>query len=238
MDQPPLPSPKPETPVETYASLARLIDLHRLAPEISDEQVAEACRVAQQYGVRALIVRPADVENAVRWLGPGGAVIGSTAGFPDGSTTTAAKLYEGRDLLRRGAREIEIVVNTGKLISREFQYVEMELLQMSKSCHEAGAQLTAVLRNNLLAADLQIIATRIARRVEADYLSLTPSAADFDRIRPLLKDAIGLKAETEASSLDQVLTLREWGCTRIGCREPGPVLDAWRAHLERNQAPS
>ncbi len=238
MDDLPPSSPTSESPVENYETLAGLIDYHRLAPETSDEQIAEACRVAQRYAVRSLIVRPADIENVVRWLGTAGVVIGSTAGYPDGSTTTAAKLYEGRDLLRRGAREIEIVVNTGKLISREFQYVEMELLQMAKSCHEAGARLTVVLRNDLLAADLQIIATKIAKRVEADYLSLSPSSADFERIRPLLKDAIGLKAESETASLEQVLALRDWGCTRIGCREPGAVLDAWRARLEQNQPSS
>ncbi len=220
-------------PVETYQSLARLIDYHRLAPELTDDDIAGACRAACDYGVRALIVRPPDVENALRWLGAGEVVVGSTAGYPDGSTTTAAKLYEGRDLLRRGAREIEIVVNTGKLISRQFQYVEMELLQMAKSCHESGAQLAVVLRNDRLSPDLQIIATKIAKRVEADYLSVTPSASDFERIKPLLKDAIGLKAESEASNLEQVLALRDWGCTRIGCREPGAVLDAWRARLEQ-----
>ena len=91
--------------------------------------------------MRALIVRPSDVDNALRWLGPGSLIVGSTAGYPDGSTTTGAKLYEGRDLLRRGAREIEMVVNVGKLVSRQFQYVEMELLQMAKSCHESGAPL-------------------------------------------------------------------------------------------------
>lgn len=238
MDESPcLPTPS-ESPLETYESLAGLIDYHRLAPELSDTDVGDACRTARQYAVRALIVRPADVEAVLRWTESSGVVVGSTVGFPDGSTTTAAKLYEGRDLLRRGAKELEIVVNTGKLISREFQYVEMELLQMAKSCRESDARLTVVLRNDLLPADLQIIATKIAKRVEADYLSVTPSAADFERIKPLLKGAIGLKAETEASTLEQVLALRDWGCTRIGCRQVGPVLEAWRGHLDRSTADS
>jgi deoxyribose-phosphate aldolase len=221
----------PEAPVETYETLARLIDFHCLAPQFCDDDIAQACRTARDYAVRALIVRPSDLENALRWIGTQEVIVGSTVGYPDGSSTTAAKLYEGRDLLRRGARELEMVVNIGKLVSRQFQYVEMELLQMAKSCHESGAQLSVVLRNDLLASDLQIIATKIAKRVEADYLNVTPSTEDFERIKPLLKESIGLKAESEASALEQVLALRDQGCTRIGCREPATVLDAWRAHL-------
>ena len=221
----------PVTPADTYESLARLIDYHLLEPELSDDQIAEACRIAREYAVRALIVRPADVDNALRWIESNEIVVGSTVGYPDGSTTTGAKLYEGRDLLRRGVRELEMVVNVGKLVSRQFQYVEMELLQMAKSCHESGARLTVLLRNDLLAADLQIIATKIAKRIEADTLSVVPAAGEFERIKPLLKDRIGLKAESQASTLDHVLALRQWGCAQVGCRQAEAVLRAWRAHL-------
>jgi len=81
--------------------------------------------------------------------------VGSVAGFPHGSTTTAAKLYEARDLLRRGAREIDMVLNIGKLISRQFQYVEMELAQMAEACHDAGAILKVIFENAYLTDELK-----------------------------------------------------------------------------------
>ena len=99
-----------------------------------------------------------------------GVRVASTVGFPHGSSNTAAKLYEGRDLLRRGAKEIDMVINIGKMISRQFQYVETELLQMAKSCQESGALLKVDLFEVSLTEDLKIIATKICKRIEVDFV--------------------------------------------------------------------
>src|SRR5690606_28758474 len=91
------------------------------------------------------------------------------AGFPHGSSNTATKLYEGRDLLRRGAKEVSLVVNYGKMISRQFQHVETEILQMSESCHQAGAILKVIFENAYLAQDLKIILCKMCKRTDPDF---------------------------------------------------------------------
>jgi len=95
--------PDVRPPLASYEALAKMIDHSLLRPELSDEQVLEGCRVARQYNVASVTVRPSDVDAVLRWLEGSGVPVGSVAGFPHGSTTTAAKLYEARDLLRRGA---------------------------------------------------------------------------------------------------------------------------------------
>jgi deoxyribose-phosphate aldolase len=217
--------------IPAYEDLSSVLDFHLLRPELSDEEIAEGCRMARELAMRSLLVRPADVDSAVRWIGSSPVLVGSVAGYPDGSSTTAAKLYEGRDLLRRGAREIEMVVNTGKLVSREFQYVEMELLQMAKSCHEAGASFTTVVRNELLADDLKIIVTKICRRVEADALSIVPVEADLALLRPVLKDQLKLKSRSEVSTLEDALVLRDAGYSRTAAAKPASVLAQWKTHI-------
>ncbi|MGA2772753.1 MAG: hypothetical protein ABSG26_18245 [Bryobacteraceae bacterium] len=57
---------------------------------------------------------------------------------------TGAQVMEGlepakRYHLRRGAKEIDMVVAISKLLSREFQHVQVELLQMSELCHIAAS---------------------------------------------------------------------------------------------------
>lgn len=217
------PSPAPPS----YESLAKQIEHHALRPEFTDTDIAEACRLARAYGIAALVVRPSDVDVAVRWLAGSDVVVASVAGYPDGSSATGTKLYEGRDLLRRGAREIDFVVSPGKLLSREYQHVEMELLQMANSCREAGALMKVLLRNELLDADAKAVATKIAKRVQAGMISV---AAEFDFFRPLLKDRIAMKA-LGAADLPEALACQVAGCTRIGTESTPAILDAWRAHL-------
>src|SRR5207245_820147 len=137
-------------PLTTYENLAKMIDHSLLRPELTDEQVIEGCELAKRYGVSSVCVRPCDVELAVRALGGSDVAVGSVAGFPHGSTTTAAKLYEIRDVLRRGAREVDMVLNIPRLLSRQFPYVETELLQAAEECHKQGALLKVIFENAYL----------------------------------------------------------------------------------------
>src|SRR5689334_6876664 len=120
-------SPEPRPPLSTYEDIARMIDHSLLRPELTEDEVIEGCELARRYGVASVTVRPCDVDTAVRILGAGSPVrVGTVAGFPHGSSTTAVKLYEARDALRRGAREIDVVAGISRLLSRQFQHVQVE----------------------------------------------------------------------------------------------------------------
>ena len=126
---------------------------------------------------------------------------GSVVGFPHGTQTTATKLYEARDLLRRGAKELDVVVAIPNLLSREFQYVQIELSQISELCHKEGATLKVILENAYLTDELKIIACRCCERAEVDFVATStgfaPSGctlADVKLMRQYLPDNIGVKA--------------------------------------------
>lgn len=225
------PAADPQQPVETYESVAKMLDYHLLEPTLNTENVANACEIARQYGVRSVVVRPCDAQMVAQSMAGSGVIVASTAGYPDGTSTTATKLYEARDLLRAGAKEIEFVLNAAHMLSRSFQHVETEIMQISRSCHEDGAKLTIVYNNRLFADDLKIIGTKICRRSEADRLSIDHSDADLNVFRPLLKDLLTLKRATPVASLEEAIAARSAGYTSFATADPRPVLDAWRAHL-------
>ena len=102
---------------------------------------------------------------------------GSVSGFPHGSQNTATKLYETRDLLRRGAKEIDMVIAISKLLSREFQHVQTELSQMSEACHKEGAILKVILETAYLTDELKIIACRCCERAEVDFVKTSTGFA-------------------------------------------------------------
>ncbi len=233
----------PEPPA-TYESFAALIDHSLVKPELTDEQVVEGLQMAKRYGIACVSVRPCDIDLAVRTLQGSSVKPGSVSGFPHGSTNTATKLYETRDLLRRGAREIDMVIPISKLLSREFQYVQMELLQMSEICHKEGALLKVILENAYLTDELKIIACRCCERAEVDFVKTStgfaPSGYTIDDVKLMRKHLppeIGIKPAGGIRTVDQVLELHALTCTRIGTTSTAAILDEWKQRLTPAAAP-
>ena len=226
------------TPLGTYESVARLIDHPLVKPELTDEQVIEGLELAKRYGIACASVRPTDIDLAVRTLQGSAVKPGAVCGFPHGSSNTATKLYEARDMLRRGAREIDMVIAISKMVSREFQHVQMELLQLSELCHKEGALLKVILENAYLTDELKIIACRCCERAEVDFVKTSTGFAptgytlpDVHLMRKYLPEEIGVKAAGGIRTVDQVLELYAAGCTRIGTTSTAAILDEWKARL-------
>jgi deoxyribose-phosphate aldolase len=233
VDTPPAPRE-----LATYDDLAQMIDYALVGPALSEEQVSEGCDHARDWRVACVTVRPADVQLVSKWLSGSGVRVGSVVSFPHGADTTTAKIYVLRDLLDRGVTEVETVINIGKLVSRQFQYIEMELAQMAEECHNRGAMLKVTLENQFLALDHKVIGYKIVRRAAVDY---GRAASVFNRAGYRLDDLelmkkkfgglVKLDAGFGAKSLDDAKILYTLGCERLAVTDPAPLLSAWKAEL-------
>jgi deoxyribose-phosphate aldolase len=210
-----------------------------LEPDLDDEAVVTGIRDARRSGVAVVLVRPCDIDLAIRSLAGSPVLPAAACGFPHGSQNTATKLFEARDLLRRGAKEIAAVVGISRLLSREFQHVQSELLQLSESCHRESARLTVILETPYLSDELKIVACSCCERAEVDFVC--PSATvstpeDLRLLRRHLPEEVGLQAAGAIHSLDQVLAVRDLGCARIATNTTPAILDEWRLRCAANQA--
>ncbi len=212
----------------TCEDLATISELPLLDPQLTEEQVAEGCALAKRLCLGAVIVRPSDLDLAARWTGPSIA-LSAAVDWPHGYSTTATKQYAVRDALRRGAKEVVVTMNTGKLVSRQFQYLEMELVQIADACHEIHASLTVNLESEYLNDEHKIVACRIAKRASVDFLA-TPNLADIAILRDHARDKIQLKYRA-AESLEAALEAFAAGCTRIESSHAEPIIEAWKARL-------
>lgn len=227
----------------TVEELAAMLDYPIEPAVLTSDEVSAAVRLAASLGLASVSVPSCEADLAVRLLEGTGTASASLVGYPIGSGSTAAKLYEARDLLRRGVKEIEFVLNLGKLASRQFQYIESELLQISNSCHEHGAILKVVFEAPKLAEDLKVIACKIAKRVEADIvvsaafpLPGAGSDANLALLKRVSKEVCALSGC--AGDLDQALSQHLMGCARIRCASPRELLAAWKARLDAVAASS
>lgn len=215
-----------------YEQLAKRVDYHLSSPLMTEEQLHTGCITARAYAVRGIVVRPSDLDLAKGWVNPEFVRLGSRSSSGPGDSTTAVKQYEVRDMLRRGAQDVEAKLNLGKMLSRQFQYVEIEAMQLVKACQEFETGLTLSLEASVLDEERIIILSKIAKRQAVKALSFTdwrPEQAEMALRK--LDGKVDLKLMVDGKTLEEVLRWSEAGVARFGVRHPAALLDAWKAYI-------
>src|SRR3954465_8873472 len=101
----------------TERQIAKTIDHSLLRPELDDAFVEAGCRLAAEYDVASVCVRPFVLRRAAAFLAGTDVRVGTVIGFPHGSSTTATKVFEARRALDDGATELDMVIDIGALKS-------------------------------------------------------------------------------------------------------------------------
>jgi deoxyribose-phosphate aldolase len=226
--------PEERPPLVTYADVAGRLELSLTRPNLTEEAVDAACRKAVAYSIGAVVLRPSDVDMAARILSGTSVALASVAGFPHGCSTTGTKLYEGRDLLRRGVKEVNFVVNYGRMLSRQFQHVETEISQMSESCHQSEAILKIVFESAYLAEDLKIILCKIAKRTNTRFIE-SNSVADIPLLKRICKEVVNLKV-SGPPTLEKFQGAYIAGAERYGVIDPFAIASEWKQILAAREA--
>jgi len=160
-------------------------------------------------------------------MGLGVINVASVAGHPYGGSASSVKVYETRDLLRRGIKQINAYPNPGKMLSRQFQHQEVELIQIADSCLENGATLKIVLDNELMNEEMKIILCRMAKRVNAHFIATTEP-----RDLELVLKYCGFRVSVECggvTTLEQARQVLGMGCARISTPVPETLLKAFES---------
>jgi deoxyribose-phosphate aldolase len=220
----------------TERQLAKTIDHSLLKPELDDAFIEAGCRLAAEYDVASVCVRPVDVKRAVSILDGTDVAVGSVVGFPHGSSTTATKVFEARDALSNGATELDMVIPIGALRSGRDQDVRDDISAVVAVAHDAGALVKVILENAYLTDDEKERGSRLAEAAGADFVKTStgfaPSGAtheDLALMRGTVSDRIQVKAAGGVRTLDDLIAVMNLGVTRIGATQTKPILDDFRA---------
>lgn len=205
------------------ADIAQFIDHTILKPDASQEQVAQLCHEALQYGFAAVCVNPTNVKLCADLLKGSAVQVCTVVGFPLGATPTEVKTFETQQAILDGATEVDMVINIGALKSKDYDLVGRDIAAVARTTHNGGAILKVIIEAALLSDDEKIKACELCKAAGVDYVKTStgfgPGGAtlhDVALMRQVVGPDIGVKAAGGIRTFDDAKAMIGAGATRVG----------------------
>jgi deoxyribose-phosphate aldolase len=222
----------------TYADIAKLIDHSLLQPTMTDAELEQGCVLAREYDVASVCIKPAAVYWAGEVLAGSRVALGTTIGFPHGGHATAVKVAESEQALEDGATELDMVVNLGKVLGRDWRFVATDVRAVVETAHRRKALVKVIFENCYLADEHKVELCRICGEVGADFVKTSTGygtgGATDDDLRLMRRHSppqVQVKAAGGVRTFDRLLEVRALGVTRVGASATKAMLDECKARL-------
>ena len=226
----------------TLKSLAKMIDHSLLHPTLTDTELSEGCQLARRYDVATACIKPYAISLAKNILEGSDVGICAVIGFPHGNSIPKIKMEEARSAVLEGATEIDMVVNIGKVIGKDWDYVSNEIQSVNEIVTQNGAILKVIFENDYL-EDSHII--KLCEICSLHSLAFVKTSTGYGFVkqsngmyayqgatdhhlrlmRKYSSPNVQIKAAGGVRTLDDLLRVREIGVTRIGATATASILD-------------
>jgi len=240
-----------------------MIDHSLLHPTMTDQELEDGCRLAARYRVASVCIKPYFVKRAAELLKGGGVKVGAVIGFPHGNSTTESKRYETQLACQDGAVEIDMVINIGKALSGDWDYVEHDIKAVCDEAHRHSAKVKVIFENDYLTSggaglssdELKRKLGQISERAGADWIKTSTgygfvkdadgkysyqgaTEADLRLMRQSVSNRVQAKAAGGLRDLNGLIRVRDLGATRCGASATAAILDAYQAHEKQHFEPT
>ena len=237
----------------TYDELARMIDHSLLHPTMTDAELDDGCKLAAKYGTASVCIKPYAVKRAAELLRGTGVLVGAVIGFPHGNSATESKRYETELACRDGTVEIDMVINLGKALGGDWDYVERDIRAVCDEAHAHGAKVKVIFENDYLTKggagltgdDFKTKLCQLSERAGADWVKTSsgygfvkqPDGSynykgatehDLTLMRASVSARVQVKAAGGVRDLDGLIKVRDLGGTRCGATATAAMMDEYR----------
>ena len=194
-----------------------------LAQGATKDDIKGICDDGIKFNTASICIPPSYVEFAKKYIQEQGAElkICTVIGFPNGNCTTETKVFETQDAIEKGADEIDMVINVGRLKDKDFDYVLDEIKQLRAVC--ANKILKVIIETCFLTDDEKIKMCEIVTSANADFIKTSTGFGtggatfeDVDLFAKHIGPDVKIKAAGGISSLEDAEKFIELGASRLG----------------------
>lgn len=216
----------------TKTQVAKTIDHAVLKPFATDQEIIAACKLAKEYHIASVCVRPTDVPLAARELAGSDVVPSVVIGFPHGANRPEVKALEARLAIADGARELDMVMNIGKFLSGDLDHVRRDIAGVVAEAQPHGVLVKVILETCYLTLEQVAAACKIAAAAGADYVKTSTGFGDGGATPEVIGvmvqtvgQTMGVKASGGVRSYATAAAYLDQGCKRLGATATKAIVD-------------
>lgn len=194
---------------------------HTLLKQVSTwEGIQKLCEEAIEYKTASVCIPPTYIEKVNEVYGDK-INICTVIGFPNGYNTTPVKVFETKDAIEKGAKEVDMVVNLCDVKNGEFDKVTAEI----KALKEAAGDniLKVIVETCFLTEEEKVRLCKCVTDAGADYIKTSTGfgtgGASIEDIRLFAKNIgpnVKMKAAGGVKTREDLEMFLDAGCERIG----------------------
>jgi len=204
----------------TAEQIAGALDFAVFRPTARAEDIRVACELVRRHKIRTICVAPIYARLAVEQK----VTVCAVVGFPHGTSTPSQKRNEALALLDDGVKELDVVINYGRLLDRYYTPVQQELTAIVEAAKSGGVIVKAIMEACYYTMGQLENAGRFCVDLGVDFLKTSSGyglhGANPQNVKALLQAVEGTDAQVKASggikSYNDAAKFLDLGCTRLG----------------------
>ena len=216
----------------TPHDIAKMLDHSTLQPYLTEEDIRKGCELALKYDCASVCARPCDVPILKEMLDGSDVKVCTVIGFPHGSHQTTVKVAEAMTALGEGCTELDMVINIGKLLAGDTEYVKKEIMLLAELAHQQGAILKVILETCYLTDEQKVTCCKLAEEAGADFVKTSTGYGskgctidDLRLMRASVSEHVRVKGSGGIRDLDTVLSARAVGASRCGVSATAKIME-------------
>lgn len=229
--------------------LAKMIDHSLLNPAMTDKELEEGCEVAKKYKTASVCIKPYAVKMAAKWLKGSGVDVCTVVGFPHGNSSVESKAFETEQACKDGALEVDMVINVGKALSGDWDYITNEIKTLNDICVKHNSILKVIFENDYISSDdvkiklCQICSSLnvafvktstgygFVKQANGNFVALGATDPDLALMRKYSSPGVQVKAAGGVRTFEDCIRMIGLGVDRIGTSATISILEEAKTKL-------
>lgn len=220
----------------TKEQVAKTIDHAVLKPDQTLADLKANAEMCIKYGVFSMCVKPCDILTAKELLAGSDVKVSCVLSFPHGADATPVKVFQAEQAINDGTDEIDMVMNIGRFLSGDYEYVLNDIKTVVEVAHQHGIIVKVIQESGFLTPDQIAKACELSLEAGADFVKTStgfgPGGAKPEYIDIMLKTVAG-KAQVKPSGgirdWETAVAFLEQGAHRLGIGSTEAVLNGAKA---------
>ncbi len=215
----------------TLKEIAKTIDHAVLKPDFTDTDLEQHAKMCMEFGVFSMCVKPCDIKSAKKLLSGSDVKVSCVLSFPHGADATSVKIFQAKQAIGDGTDEIDMVMNIGKFLSGDYNYVLEDIRAVVDVAHSQGVLVKVIQEIGFLTPEQVAKACELSYEAGVDFVKTStgfgPGKATPEVIAIMMKTVggkMGVKASGGIRTPEDAAAFLKQGATRLGIGSTEAVL--------------